>query len=149
MNGPRTESGVTRQVPGRQVRRLGLAGVSRPVGRARDFTGAALAEWQWADPQADDPDEQERAEDVLLVVSELVANAMTHGGGVRELMITLDGDTLVVGATDGESRPPTLHPPGDPARPGGHGLQVVRRLSGQWGTTPHPTGKTVWARFDR
>jgi hypothetical protein len=64
-------------------------------------------------------------------------------------MITLDGDTLVVGATDGESRPPTLHPPGDPARPGGHGLQVVRRLSGQWGTTPHPTGKTVWARFDR
>ncbi|SEL18218.1 ATP-binding protein [Streptacidiphilus jiangxiensis] len=149
MNGPRTDAGVHPQAPDRQVRRLGLRGVSGPVGRARDFTGRALAEWAWADSRAEDPDEVERAEDVLLVVSELVANAMTHGGGVLELVVTLDGDAVVVGATDGEGRAPTLPTPGDPARPGGHGLQVVRRLATSWGTTPQPTGKTVWARFDR
>jgi hypothetical protein len=148
MSGPRTEPGE-RRVPGRQVRRLGLRGVSGPVGRARDFTATTLAEWCWADLRADDPDERGRAEDVLLVVSELVANAMSHGGGVRELVVTLDGDALVVGATDGERRPPKLPAPGDPARPGGHGLQVVRRLSEQWGSTPQQSGKTVWARFGR
>ncbi|MEY9875245.1 hypothetical protein ABH931_004746 [Streptacidiphilus sp. MAP12-33] len=149
MNGPRAGTGVQPAAPDRQVRRLGLRGVSGPVGKARDFTGRALAEWCWADPRADDPDERERAEDVLLVVSELVANAMTHGGGVLELVVTLEGDAVVVGATDGEARPPTVPTPGDPARPGGHGLQVVRRLATSWDSTPQPAGKTVWARFER
>jgi hypothetical protein len=149
MNAPRIESGPQRRTPGPQVRRLGLRGVSGPVRRARDFTANALAEWRWADPAADDPDERERAEDVLLVVSELIANAMTHGGGVRELVVTLDGDALVVGASDGERSAPRLKRPDDPSLPGGHGLQVVRRLSETWGSTPQPSGKTVWARFAR
>ncbi|WP_042377290.1 ATP-binding protein [Streptacidiphilus melanogenes] len=149
MNAPRAESGLHRSTPGPRVRRLGLLDVSGPVRRARAFTASALAEWSWADPEAADPEERERAEDVLLVVSELVANAMTHGGGVRELVVTLDGDALVVGATDAESRPPALQKPGDPSQPGGHGLQVVHRLSETWGSTPQPAGKTVWARFGR
>jgi hypothetical protein len=149
MNAPRIESGRQRRAPGPQVRRLGLHEVTGPVRRARDFTANVLAEWHWADPEAADPEERERAEDVLLVVSELIANAMTHGGGVRELVVTLDGDALVVGATDGERRPPALQRPGDPSQPGGHGLQVVRRLSETWGSLPQASGKTVWARFGR
>ncbi|WP_042435851.1 ATP-binding protein [Streptacidiphilus anmyonensis] len=150
MSGPSIESEAPIQgAPSRQVRRLGLHGVAGAVGRARDFTGGILREWGWLDPVGGGPEARERAEDILLVVSELVANAMAHGAGAREIAITGDGRGLTVAVTDGEAAVPTPLPPSDPARPGGHGLHVVELLSRQWGTTLHVSGKTVWAAFDR
>ncbi|WP_161789910.1 ATP-binding protein [Streptacidiphilus neutrinimicus] len=118
------------------------------MGRARDFTGGVLREWVWTDPEGIDPKGRERAEDILLVVSELVANAMAHGAGVQEIAVTVDERVLTVAVTDGEAAVPAPLPPGDPARPGGYGLHVVELLSRQWGTTCHASGKTVWAVFD-
>jgi anti-sigma regulatory factor (Ser/Thr protein kinase) len=117
------------------------------VGRARDFTESALSEWGWNAPDWSDADAHERTEDILLVVSELVANAMTHGGGVQELALMVEDGTLVVGVTDSGPGQPTPLPGGDPSRPGGHGLHVVELLSERWGTTQQASGKTVWARF--
>lgn len=149
MNGPRIDSGVHAKAPVRPIRRLGLRGVTGAVGRARDFTESTLSEWGWSFSDWSDPDAVERAEDILLVVSELVANAMTHGGGVRELALMAEDDALVVGVTDGTPDEPVVLPGGDPSRPGGHGLHVVDKLSEAWGTTQAAPGKTVWARFPR
>ncbi|MEY9878418.1 hypothetical protein ABH931_007945 [Streptacidiphilus sp. MAP12-33] len=129
-----------------QVRRLRLGGPSGVVGAARDFSRGVVTEWGWADWAG--PDAQEAVEDVLLVVSELVSNAVVHGGGAVELVLDIDPTRLVVGVSDLSHVRPAARESEDPARPGGHGLLVVRRLSARWGTTPLPDGKFVWAEFD-
>ncbi|WP_236656035.1 ATP-binding protein [Streptacidiphilus jiangxiensis] len=105
-----------------------------------------MTEWGWADPAG--ADAEETIEDVLLVVSELVSNAMIHGGGAVELVLDVDPVRLTVGVSDLSPVRPVAREPEVPARPGGHGLLVVRRLCARWGTTPLADGKFVWAEFD-
>ncbi|MFF1792897.1 ATP-binding protein [Kitasatospora sp. NPDC058263] len=77
-------SGATLPEAG-QRRRLRLAGLPKPVARSRAFTQQALADWAWLAPESGaDPDV---ADDVVLLVAELVANAMMHGGGPLELVL--------------------------------------------------------------
>ncbi|WP_042366383.1 ATP-binding protein [Streptacidiphilus neutrinimicus] len=140
MSAPETDRPV---VPAQQVRRLSLREVRRPVGRARDFIREVLADWHW---RADDAAGDEAVEDVLLVVSELVANASSHGGGAAEIAVVINGLRLTVSVADAESRLPRVRPV-EPSQPGGHGLHVVELLATVWGTTPGPHGKTVWATF--
>ncbi|MFJ6754777.1 ATP-binding protein [Streptomyces sp. NPDC091273] len=144
-----------------QTRRLLLRGRAGAVTRCRDFTREALADWQWI-PAGDGPpgggppavreqqedDERvrrrERVEDVLLMVSELVANACLHAGGPSELVLRHGADGLLIEVTDDSPDRPVLRPPRDPALPGGHGLMVLDRLSRSWGWRPAAAGKTVW-----
>jgi anti-sigma regulatory factor (Ser/Thr protein kinase) len=85
-----------------------------------------------------------RLEDVTLVVSELVTNAVVHGDGD----ITLD---VVVGPgkvhVEVEDLAPTL-----PGRldvgveaESGRGLLLVSRVAKQWGVRRAHRGKVVWA----
>jgi anti-sigma regulatory factor (Ser/Thr protein kinase) len=140
MSAPETDRPV---VPAQQVRRLSLWGVPGPVGRAREFTRHALADWRW---RAEDASADEAVGDVLLVVSELVANAASHGGGPTEIAVVLHGGRLTVSVADSEPRPPATRP-AEPSLPGGHGLHVIELLSLAWGSTPGHHGKTVWATF--
>ncbi|MEU4736017.1 ATP-binding protein, partial [Streptomyces fradiae] len=88
-------------------------------------------------------------DDVLLVVTELVTNAVRHGGGVTAFHAELDGDggDLTVEVTDASPAPPRTRPHGDDraAAPGGFGWPLVRRLSHRVAVTPAPGGKTVRA----
>src|SRR5919199_423087 len=68
---------------GRQVRRMSFAGESGVVPLARDFTRQALYAWGWL--PAATADQRAAAEDVLLVVSELVTNACLHAEGPDQL----------------------------------------------------------------
>lgn len=52
---------------------LVLDGLTEPVSRGRDFTRRALTAWSWL--PAATPESRQAAEDVLLLVSEVVANA--------------------------------------------------------------------------
>ncbi|MCX5196121.1 ATP-binding protein [Streptomyces sp. NBC_00249] len=117
-----------------QTRRLVLAGAtSGVVARCRDFTRAALAEWRW--PPGEGP-----AEDVVLLVSELVTNACLHADGPRELLLRHTPGRLRVEVTDDNPQPPA---PG----PAGRGLALLDRLAAGWGSTPAEgdrPGKTVW-----
>ena len=54
-----------------------------------------------------------------------------------------DGGVLYLSVTDSGQELPELLPV-DPSRVGGVGLQIVDRLSSQWGISPFPGGKTVW-----
>ncbi|MEU8925248.1 ATP-binding protein [Kitasatospora sp. NPDC048545] len=84
-------------------------------------------------------------EDVVLVVSELVANARQHAAGPREIGVDLDADRVRVEVTDTAAAAVPARRPARADRPGGHGLVVVERLSSRWGTDVRPCGKSVWA----
>ncbi|MCQ4206872.1 MULTISPECIES: ATP-binding protein [Streptomyces] len=133
----------------RQVRRLSLHGASGIVPLARDFTRDALHAWGWL--PAASADRRAAAEDVLLVVSELVTNACLHAEGPDELALFF-GDSsahkvLRIEVTDRGAGQPAPRTPHRAGRPGGHGMFIVQRLCLDWGVvrTPGVTGKTVWA----
>ncbi len=123
--------------PGGQRRRLVMDRQRKPVARAREFTRGALADWSW--PGADD---------IVLLVAELVANAVLHAGGPQDLVLHATDTRLRVEVTDASQTAPAPHEPHQPGTPGGHGLHIVRTVSDRWGTTPHPFGKIVWAEID-
>ncbi|MFI8826073.1 ATP-binding protein [Streptomyces sp. NPDC053431] len=133
-----------------QVRRLVLHRVEGAVTRCRDFTAAALADWGWL--PAGTPEERERAEDVLLLVSEVVTNACLHAGGPEELVLRHSGGLLRVEVSDGNPARPRVGGPRSPALPGGHGLMVLDRLAGAWGSADKgdgAPGKVVWLEVGR
>jgi len=75
---------------------------------------------------------EDALDDVLLVVSELVANAVVHGRGEVVIELAFDGRHVsgLVGDEGGGFRwaPPAAGPRG--AR--GHGLELVARLADSW-----------------
>jgi serine/threonine-protein kinase RsbW len=89
------------------------------------------------------------ADEVILCLSELAANAVLHSNSRRP------GGTFTVRI---ESRPgayirievedngvPWLAPAPDPGS--GRGLGIIRVLAADWGVATSPDGHTVWARF--
>ncbi|WP_043193078.1 ATP-binding protein [Streptomyces sp. NRRL F-2664] len=115
--------------------------MSDVVTRCRDFTRDALTDWKWMPGSRDD------AEDVLLLVSEVVANACLHAGGPRSLLLDCTDERLRVEVTDGDPAAPTPRSRPDPARPGGYGLLIVERIARRWGSLPLADGKCVWAEI--
>ncbi|MDX3074798.1 ATP-binding protein [Streptomyces sp. NPDC088354] len=129
-----------------QVRRLHLSGMPGVVPLARDFTRQALHDWGWL--PADSADRRAAAEDVLLVVSELVTNACLHAGGPEELRLHWQPKSLRMEVADGGVGDPAPRTPHRAGRPGGHGMFIVQRLCLDWGVlrnTDGQPGKTVWA----
>ncbi|MGW2248575.1 ATP-binding protein [Kitasatospora sp. NPDC001660] len=128
---------------GEQIRRLAFGDIEGAVQRSREFSRQALLSWHWL--PAADAEQQAVAEDVLLMVSELVTNACLHApGGPRELRLAWNGSRLRAEVADASPVPPKVLPHTDPALPGGHGLRVVDRLAGAWGCLPEGDGKSVW-----
>ncbi|MCX3063404.1 ATP-binding protein [Streptomyces beihaiensis] len=136
-------------VTGRQVRRLNLAGASGIVPLARDFAREALYAWGWL--PAATADRRAAAEDVLLVVSELVTNACLHADGPDELALyygdSATNKVLRIEVADRGTGQPAPRTPHRAGRPGGHGMFIVQRLCLDWGVqrTSGVAGKTVWA----
>ncbi|MEU8995985.1 ATP-binding protein [Streptomyces caniferus] len=128
-----------------------LSGSARTVPEARRFTRATLAGWQLCADVADD---------VALVVSELVSNALRYGvkdPGVDAapeapapfcnawLALTRQNSTVLCAVSDAGTGAPVVKPP-DALAESGRGLHIVDQLSDDWGwTSPDRTGKTVWA----
>ncbi|KUN21523.1 ATPase [Streptomyces antibioticus] len=132
---------------GRQVRRLSFDGASGVVPLARDFARQALYAWGWL--PAATADQRAAAEDVLLVVSELVTNACLHAEGPDELWIACDNKVIRVEVSDRGTGQPAPRTPHRAGRPGGHGMFIVQRLCLDWGVIRNPgaTGKKVWAEL--
>ncbi|MGW3952593.1 ATP-binding protein [Streptomyces sp. NPDC004752] len=132
---------------GPQARRLRLDGESGVVPLARDFTRQALYAWGWL--PAASADQRAAAEDVLLVVSELVTNACLHAEGPEELFLALDNKVIRIEVSDRGTGQPAPRTPHRAGRPGGHGMFIVQRLCLDWGVvrTPGVSGKRVWAEL--
>ena len=81
------------------------------------------------------------AETAVLLVSELVTNAVVHtrSADVR-LQARCDGESLLV-AVDDEAAAPPVCCDGEST---GAGLALVDSLAARWGWEPLATGKRVW-----
>ncbi|MFE1023305.1 SpoIIE family protein phosphatase [Streptomyces sp. NPDC058818] len=128
-----------------------LLGSSLAPGAAREMVRAALADWAELGLPGTEQLTEHLAADALVVVSELVTNAVVHAGTDVEVGCHLEETgTLVVEATDHHpSRAPRN---GDHETPHeipeyGRGLRLVAALSEAWGITYRPGTKTVWARL--
>jgi anti-sigma regulatory factor (Ser/Thr protein kinase) len=131
-----------------EVQRLTLApDETGIVPRARDFTRQALRDWGWLPARSED--RTAAAEDVLLVVSELVTNACLHAGGPEEVRLRLSAKAVRLEVADGGPGEPAPRTPHQAGRPGGHGMFIVQRLCLDWGVIRHAdrVGKTVWAEL--
>ena len=88
----------------------------------------------------------QRLDDLRLVISELVTNAVVHGNG-RTIEVRLTADGPVVSGEvvdDGDGFP--LPPPPTLDAPGGRGLAIVGALTRQWGVERGSTH--VWFELD-
>ena len=80
---------------------------------------------------------------IVLVVSELVTNAVKHGSPPVSLALTVSPEHVVVEVRDFGAPMPPEHPTlGDSS--GGRGLFIVEQLCDRWGARSHAVGKTVW-----
>lgn len=88
----------------------------------------------------------ETTEMARLLTSELVTNAVLHGGG--DVGLTVRGAERAVHVEVSDRNPDMQPVPrGSDSRPtleGGRGLTIVARVADDWGTAPTDTGKTVW-----
>ncbi|MEU5401361.1 ATP-binding protein [Streptomyces sp. NPDC005963] len=86
--------------------------------------------------------------DALLVTSELVTNAVRHGGGVASFSARLHGeDVLCITVADHSPELPRATPPARDFAPGGYGWPLVQRLCEVVTVTPSVAGKTVHAHL--
>ncbi len=90
----------------------------------------------------------ELSDDVVLVVSEMVTNAVRHAQPPVELEIEAGEDDVVISVRDGSPLPPVARTP-DVDAEGGRGMLLVDLLSDDHGVRSQPPGKTVWARLRR
>lgn len=116
------------------------------VGRARRWARSRLA------GSGMDRDEQ-AAEILVLIVSELVTNAVVHTGCPAVLRILFglgaaEAGTVRVEVADGCATPPNpRHAGGEDT--GGRGLELVDGLADRWGWQPEGAGKRIWCEVDR
>ncbi|KOU02304.1 ATP-binding protein [Streptomyces sp. NRRL F-5755] len=87
---------------------------------------------------------------VLLVVSELVTNALRHAGGTWSLELTAHPDGIEVAVHDPSPQAPRLRTPDLSGGTGGFGWPLVNRLARTTAVTPGPSGgKRVSAFLSR
>ncbi|MFF7331682.1 SpoIIE family protein phosphatase [Streptomyces sp. NPDC008150] len=86
---------------------------------------------------------EERADDVCLLLSEVLTNAVRYAAGPVTVNVrrSLRDLTVEIGDQDPRLPQPRLAEPGDES---GRGLLLVSTLSDEWGARPTGDGKTTW-----
>ncbi|MEU6934602.1 ATP-binding protein [Streptomyces sp. 2RAF24] len=113
------------------------------IGSARAFTVDFLTA---APAVRHRPVTQDRVDLAMLVVSELVTNAVRHTSGPCRLLLELRRDALEISVFDRATAAPV--PRGhDPRRIGQHGLEIVLAVCESVAVEPDPQGKRVRARL--
>ena len=87
-------------------------------------------------------------ETVVLLVSELVTNAILHGGPGAELRLVIDSSGVRAEVKDTNVAPPAVKHYSELATTG-RGMLIVESLAEAWGTQVQPDGKVVWFEVAR
>lgn len=111
----------------------------RAVRLARDATRDALASWRLAHVE----------ETAVLLVSELVTNAVRHARGTHAIAMDLEaaGTWLRIEVQDADRQWPQPRTPAS-FDESGFGFVLVDALAAKWGVRETATGKAVWAELD-
>jgi anti-sigma regulatory factor (Ser/Thr protein kinase) len=113
---------------------LSLAPAGSAPSQARQFVAGQLRQWQL----------QGCEDTALLLVSELVTNAILHARTDIVVGVIRDNGSVLVEVTDGSATQPT--PRQFSVHAGtGRGLTLVAALASKWGVRRVAGGKTVWA----
>src|SRR5579862_342301 len=86
------------------------------------------------------------ASDALVVLSELVTNAIVHGAAPIDVRLSHQDDRIRIEVRDRADGIVAVADPGPDAL-GGRGLLLVRELATAWGVDGGEGGKTVWAEL--
>lgn len=87
-------------------------------------------------------------DELALVVSELVTNAVRHAEPPVRLELQADDDRVTVAVADGSPGRPVAREAAQDAE-GGRGLPMINLIAAETGVRPSPPGKTVWAALAR
>nr|WP_251982783.1 SpoIIE family protein phosphatase [Streptomyces violaceusniger] len=146
----------------------------RAPGAARTFVRTALTGRSAAEAFEPVALDERSIDDAVLLVSELVTNAVLHAGTRVEVVCRLQPGAATADEGDTMGQPDETPAPADPPRrPGivvevadlhpastvyggpetqrrgrGRGLQLIGALAEAWGVTYHRTRKAVWFRLD-
>ncbi|MEO3978724.1 ATP-binding protein [Streptomyces sp. CAU 1734] len=116
------------------------------VGRARRWARSRLA-------GSGIGDDEPLAETLILLISELVTNAVVHTGCPAVLRMlfgagAVEAGTVRVEVADASELPPSpRHADGDDTN--GRGLELVDGLADRWGWKREGRGKSIWCEVDR
>ena len=132
-------TGLLELVEGVVAEVKGLNADTSSAGQARRFVDEVLGRWR-CDALLDD---------VQLLVSELVTNAVVHAGSDVEVAVRLLSDAVRIEVVDRE--PMYDLEPTVPRRDAesGRGLLLVETLASAWGVEPIEGGKAVWFEVPR
>ncbi|WP_328943190.1 ATP-binding protein [Streptomyces sp. NBC_00250] len=112
------------------------------VGRARRWARSRLA-------GSGIGDDEPLAETLVLIISELVTNAVVHTGcpAVLRMLFAAEGGVRVEVADTSDRPPQPRHAEGEDTN--GRGLELVDGLADRWGWQPEGAGKSIWCEVDR
>jgi anti-sigma regulatory factor (Ser/Thr protein kinase) len=127
MAGRRTRDMATWRLPARKD----------VVARARTLASRQLRRWQMS---------EEVRDSALLVISELVTNAVSYGAAPITVRLIRSDHRLQCEIGDTGNGRPRLHHAG-PLDERGRGLHIVHRLTARWGVRWTSEGKIVWAEL--
>jgi anti-sigma regulatory factor (Ser/Thr protein kinase) len=105
---------------------------------------ASARAWAAAELRDHNQVEDRLVDDVELVLSELMTNAIQAGATRVSIELHAHPDWVLVSVEDDAGGQVTIRP-GSPTAAGGRGLPIVAALSTQWGVEARSRGKRVWA----
>ena len=114
-----------------------LVGGTEIAAHARAFASGVLHSWQM---------EEELIDSGVLAVSELVANAATHGRPPVRLRLRRTDRRLSIDVTDADDHLPRRRL-ADDTDEDGRGMGIVANLTSSWGARQLDEGKSVWCEF--
>jgi hypothetical protein len=111
---------------------VGFAPDADTPSRARHFVASTIAPWATI----------EDCETAVLLVSELVTNAVIHAQTAVEVEVRVDGSILHVEVRDRRPDCPVVR--AGPRAERGRGLKILDGLATAWGTIEREHTKAVW-----
>ncbi len=122
-----------------EAARIALPRSPTSVGTARRFIAARTTAWSFPEPAADQ---------LVLIGSELVTNAVLHAAGTINVDVDLDLTAVRVEVADSSDDRPAPRD-GAPEDTSGRGLHLVEAMARAWGVEQErDDGKVVWFELD-
>lgn len=117
--------------------RLPVVASPPAVGQARRTIARQLQAWGLTD----------QIDDLQLIVSELVTNALRHVGGPIELLLLASPETVRVEVRDSDMEDMPTQAASNSYAFGGRGVPLVAAVATRWGVDVFDDGKAVWAEI--